>query len=458
MTSDALNKAARRIDLTTGPVRQHLVRLTVPVTWGIFAIISFQLVNTFYVSMLGTKPLAAISFTFPVTFIMFSVFMGFGIAMSSVISRLIGEGRGEDVRRVATHGLMLSFGVSVFFAILGLVFMNPIFRAMGANDEMLALIDDYMIIYFMGTSLISLPIVGNAAMRAAGDSFTQAMIMTVAALSNAILDPILIFGLLGFPRLELTGAAISTVLANACAMVAGLVVLHRKGIFAPEYLLDVSAFKDSAKRLLFIAVPAGLTSALPALVNSFIIYFLSRSGDAAVAAFGVATRVEAFAFIIMMALAVGMGPIIGQNFGAGRFDRVREALFDALKFCVIWSVIVALVLGLFAQPLSHIFSKDDAVAEILMLYFWIVPFSYAAGNLVSGWGSAFNAMGKPHYSAGMLFIKMIIVLIPAVYLGHLYGGIQGVFWAIAGVNLVTGIAIHMFSWKKIAAAHPAAAV
>ncbi len=441
--------AHRKTDLTIGEVRPHLVRLTIPMVWGIFASISFQLVNTYYVSLLGTKALAAITFTFPVTFIMFSVFMGFGIAMSSVLSRLIGEGRTEDMKRVTTQGLLLAFCVSLGFAALGIAFMHPIFRAMGANAEMIALIDDYMLIYFAGISLISLPIVGNAAQRATGDAFTQAMIMTIAAVSNAIIDPILIFGLFGFPRLELAGAAISTVLSNAFAMLAGLYVLKRKDAIALEYLLNLKEFGDSARRLLFIAVPAGLTSGLPALVNSVIIHFLSRAGEAPVAAFGVATRVEAFAFIIMMALAVGMGPIIGQNYGARLYGRVRQTLVMALKFSVCWSLLVAAVLGIFAKPLSHLFSADPDVAAIIMLYFWIVPFSYPLGNIVSGWGSAFNAMGRPQLSAAMLFIKMIVVLIPSVLLGyHLYN-VAGVFWAIAIVNVVTGIIIHLYSWRRL---------
>lgn len=458
-----MSSYANKGDLTTGAIRGHLIRLSVPMVWGIFAIISFQLVNTFYISMLGTDPLAAITFTFPITYIIFAVFMGFGIGMSSVISRLIGkklagENTSEDIRRVTTHGLVMVVIASAAVTIAGLSLMNPLFRMMGANDVMITMIDDYMHIYFIGTTFICLPIVGNAALRASGDTMTPAIIMTTAAVANALLDPLLIFGLFGFPRLELQGAAISTVLSNGCAMIAGLCVLHRKSMIDLSHLKDLSRFSDSAKRLLFVAIPAGLTSGLPAILNSAIIALLSKSGAAPVAAFGVVTRIEAFVFIIMMALSVGMGPIIGQNWGAGRHDRVRETLKLALIFCVVWSIFVAITLYLFRMPIASVFTQDTDVAKYIALYLVIVPFSYPLANIVSGWGSAFNAMGKPQYSASMIFLKMIVILIPAVHLGYNTYGITGVFAAIAIVNVITGIAFHLFGWnlctQKAVAPHP----
>lgn len=431
-------------DLTTGPLRAHLIRLTIPMIWGILAMISFQLVNTFYISLLGTEKLAAISFTFPITYIIFAVFLGFGIGMSSVVSRLIGEKKTDDVKRVTTHGLVMVVIAGALVAALGLMLMNPLFRAMGADGVLLRMIDDYMNIYYIGTVFICMPIVGNAAMRAGGDTLTPALIMTGAALANAALDPLLIFGLFGFPRLELRGAAISTVLANSGAMIAGLYILRRRAMISAHYLKDMSRLGDSARRLLFIAIPAGLTSAVPAILNSVIISLLSRSGAAPVAAFGVVNRVEAFVFVIMMALAVGMAPIIGQNWGAALRDRVRETLKLAITFCVVWSVFVAIVLGLFGDLIAAGFSKDPDVLKIIVLYFTLVPFSYPFANIVSGWGSAFNAMGKPQYSAGMIFLKMIVILIPAVHIGYTSYGVAGVFGAIAAVNVVTGIAFHAF--------------
>jgi putative MATE family efflux protein len=434
-------------DLTVGPIRAHLVRLTLPMVTSLFAMISFQLVNTFYISRLGTDPLAAISFTFPVTYIVFSLFLGFGIATSSVVSRLLGEKRPDEASRIVTHSVLMVFAASLLMSFIGLVVFRPLFHAIGANDAMIELIRTYMTIYFCGMFFICLPVVNNAALRAGGDAKTPAIIITCAALANAALDPVLIFGLFGFPKLGLEGAAISTAVANICATLAGLYILRKRGLASLGHLKEFSQFKDSLKRILVIALPVGITSGLPSIVNSVILSLLAKSGSFAVAAFGVASRVEAFCFIIMMALASGMAPIIGQNYGARNYDRVRATIRDALLFCILWSVFVALVLGFGAKFFASVFSTDPDVRNYVVLYFVTVPFSYALSNIVNGWASAFNAMGKPQYGAGMLFLKLIVFLIPALYLGFHLGGAGGIFAAIAVINVLTGILFHIFGWK-----------
>lgn len=437
-----------RIDLTSGPVESHLVRLTIPMIWGIAAMVSFQLVDTYYVSLLGTEKLAAMTFTFPVTFFIFTIVMGFGISMSSVLSRLIGEGREEDVKRVTTHGMILVFGVGIALAVIGWLLRDVIFAAMGADEEMRPLIHQYMTIWFAGAAFIATPFVGNSAMRAAGSTLAPAVIMVSVALLNAAIAPVLVFGWLGFPRLELQGAAIATVFSNMVAMVIGLYILgvKKKMLNGPGHMYW-ELFGDSCKRLLFIAVPAGLTSAIGPFVNTIIIGLLAGYGKESVAAFGIAIRVEAFAFIILMALAVGMSPIIGQNFGARNFTRVHDTLRKAIGFSVLWSVAVAVILFLLAEPIASLFSDDPIVIYYAKLFFIIVPASYIFSNLINGWSSAFNAMGKPQMSFMMTVVKMLVLLIPAVYIGSKMGGVPGLFTAIAGVNIATGILFHFLSLR-----------
>lgn len=435
-----------RVDLKTGNIRSHLIRLTIPMIWGIAAMVSFQLVDTYYVSLLGTRELAAMSFTFPVTFFVFSLIMGFGVAMSSVVSRLIGEGREEDVKRVTTHGMMLVFGFGLLLAVIGYALRDAIFAAMGADAEMRPLIHDYMTIWFFGVPFMATPFVGNSAIRAAGSTFAPAVIMVGVALFNAALAPLLVFGLLGLPRLELQGAAIATVLANMVAMAAGLYILGaRKKMLLPLSMLHMEAFGNSAKRLLFIGLPVGLTAAVGPFVNTIIIGLLAGYGAESVAAFGVATRVEAFSFILLMALAVGMSPIIGQNFGAKEFARVNRTIRDAIGFSVLWSIGTAVILMILAEPIAELFSGDPIVIYYTKMYFLIVPASYLFSNLVNGWGSAFNAMGKPQMSVIMTVVKMLVLLIPGTVIGAKAGGVMGIFTALALVNIVTGLGFHVWS-------------
>lgn len=434
-------------DLTKGEISGHLVRLTVPMTWGIFAIISFQLIDTYYVSLLGKEYLEAVSFTFPVTFAIFSLTIGLGIAMSSVLSRQIGEGNDDKVRRLATHGIVFSFCIGIVMAGLGILLMHPVFTAMGAPAEMMPLITDYMLIWFAGSVFVNLPLVGNAAIRATGDTKIPALIMTVAAFTNVVLDPILIFGLLGAPRMELQGAALATVIANACALFAGLYVLyaHKKLIFQKG--IGLLHFGDSVKRMSFIAIPAGLANMIHPISTAVIVAFLAKHGTEAVAAFGVATRLEAFAFIIIMALATAMAPIVGQNWGAKLYGRVSETLRKSFIFAAGWSFFVALVFLVAGKFLAAIFSDHAEFQNIAMLYFWVVALTYVPGNLVQGWGSAFNAMGKPQYSMLMIVMRMVVIQIPLAYIGSQIWGIAGIFAAIAITNLVTGIGFHLWNMR-----------
>jgi putative MATE family efflux protein len=435
-----------RSNLRNGPIGNHLVRMTVPMIWGIAAMVSFQLVDTYYISLLGTAPLAAMSFTFPVTFFVFSVVMGFGIAMSSVVSRLIGEGREQDVKRVTTHGLVLVFTVGCALAFIGYFFRDGIFAAMGADEAIRPLIHDYMTIWFAGAAFIATPFVGNSAMRAAGSARAPAIIMVGATLLNAAIAPLLVFGLLGFPRLEMQGAAIATVFSNMVAMVAGLYILgYHKKMILPFSKFHWNLFGDSSKRLLFIAIPAGLTAAINPVVNSIVIGLLAGYGTEAVAAFGIASRIEAFAFIILMALAVGMSPIIGQNFGARQFDRVRQTLRKAIGFSVLWSIAIAVILCLLAESISSLFSDDPIVIYYAKISFLIIAPSYLFNNLANGWSSAFNAMGRPQISFAMTITKMIVLMIPGVLIGAQTGGVIGVFIAIAAVNIISGLAFHFTS-------------
>lgn len=434
-------------DLTTGPVQKHLVRLTVPMIWGILAIVSFQLVDTWYISMLGTKELAAISFTFPVTYILFSLVLAQGIAASSVLSRLIGQGNKSRVKRVATHSILFAFLSGIVFAVVGILTMKPLFRAMGAGPEMMPIISDYMTIWFAGSIFLTIPMVGNSGIRATGDTLTPAMIMTTAAIMNALIAPVLVFGLLGMPRLEVQGAAIATLLANIGTTIAALYVLYYKKHLISRSRWHMHLFKDSIRKLMTITIPVTIATIMAPLVGAVITGLLAQQGESAVAAFGIASRVEAFAFVIIMALSTGMAPIIGQNWGAKLYPRVHETLSAAIRFSVWWSMGVAVLLVIFAEPIARAFTTDPQIIHQTMLYFWIVPVTYGLGNLVQGWSSAFNAMGHPKQSFMMMAIKLIALTIPAAMIGGYVYGVTGIFIALAVVNVTTGISFHIINKK-----------
>ena len=174
---------------------------------------------------------------------------------------------------------------------------------------------------------------------------------------------------------------------------------------------------------------------------------LAQYGNEAVAAMGIVSRIEAFALLIVIALATGMAPIIGQNWGAQKFDRAYRTINLAIAFNMIWSIFVAIILGTAALQIAAMFSDDPAVIYYAKIFFWIVPISYAFGNLVFGWSSAFNAMGLPKKAFMMIAVKSLIITIPAVILGAHFGGVIGIFVALCAANFVSGILFHVISRK-----------
>ncbi|MCP3891853.1 MAG: MATE family efflux transporter, partial [Desulfobulbaceae bacterium] len=207
----AANNKSR--DLINGDISQTLKRMTVPMIVGMIMMMSFGLVDTFFVSLLGTEPLAAISFTFPVTFTLISLNIGLGVGTSAVIARLAGQGNQDNARETGSGAIMLSSLLVGILAIIGGFTVVPIFSLLGAQDNLMPFIQDYMYIWYFASVFLAIPMVGNSVLRARGDTKTPSIIMATGGGINAVLDPILIFGVGPIPEMGIGGAALSTLIS-----------------------------------------------------------------------------------------------------------------------------------------------------------------------------------------------------------------------------------------------------
>ena len=310
--------------MTEGPVGPSLIRLAIPMIFGLVSIMLFNLVDTFYISLIGVRELVAISFTFPVTFTLMSFSFGIGIGAAAVISRAIGEGDQHRVQRLTTDSLLLVALIIICVAGLSFFTLDSIFTLMGASAESLPLIKQYMIPWLSGVVFVVIPIVGNSAIRATGDTKTPSWIMMIAAGVNAVLDPLLIFGYGPFPELGIQGAAIATVISYISIMIAGLWVLGKREWMLTITWPGIAEIIRSWKALLYIGIPAMVTQLLFPFSNAVLTRIAADLGDATVAAFGVGTRIESIAMIGSMALSSVLIPFIGQNLGAGKFGRIKD--------------------------------------------------------------------------------------------------------------------------------------
>ena len=424
--------------LTEGPVARVLAGLAGPMVIGMLSVIAFNLTDTYFVARLGTQELAAISFTFPVVSVMFGIAMGLGTGTISVVSRAIGSGDQALVRRISSDSLVLSLLIVLVAAVIGVLTIDPLFRLLGAGDEVLPLIREYMTIWYLGMVFLVIPMVANASIRATGDTRLPAFIMTSGTLLNMVLDPLLIFGLWGFPRWELKGAAIATVIARVLILIASLTILHfhkRMLDFRPPGLRPLL---DSWRQVTSLAIAASATNIMPSVAVAFVTRLIAEFGDGAVAAWGAGSRISHFVMIPIYALGSGLVPFVGQNWGGERYDRVRQARRLAYRFCFLWGAAMVVLLHLGAESIAVHFSTDEAVISRIVQYLWIVPLGFGMVGVFLMTEETLNAIGRPAVATATTAIHMFVLYAPLAYLGTKGWQMTGLFTGVAVADILAG--------------------
>jgi putative MATE family efflux protein len=296
-----------------------------------------------------------------------------------------------------------------------------------------------MVWLYAGIGFLVIPIVGNSAIRATGDTKTPAIIMMVAGLVNIALDPLLIFGIGPFPRLELEGAAIATVISWALTFVAAFWFLGRRLKMLEWSIPRPREVWASWKAILYVGVPAAATQVLVPVAAGIITRIVATFGTTAVAAFGVGTRVEALAMIGVFSLGAALAPFIGQNYGARNCDRLRKAI----RFCAVASLVFGfgffLVFAALARPIALLFSDQEPVVSIIVKYLRIMPIGYAFHGFALLVISSFNALNRPITSAFLNFSRLFVFGIPLALLGARYVGVSGVFIGVVVANFLVGV-------------------
>ncbi|MEB8430826.1 MATE family efflux transporter [Cocleimonas sp. KMM 6892] len=434
-------------DLTEGNVPRLLLGQALPMIWGIFAVISMNLADTYFVGQLGTDELAAMGFTFPIVMIMSSVAFGIGIGASSLVSRAIGSKKLDEVRGYTTSSILIALGIAIILAIIGISTIDPVFRLLGAPDSVLPLIHDYMNIWYLGSFLIVVPMVGNSAIRAAGNTKLPSYIMIGIAIVNVILDPILIFGWFGFPAMALKGAALATIISFSVAFMASIYVLRFK--------LDFLALEHCYHRIwprwkaiLRLAIPAAASNIISPLSIAVTTWLVASYSSDAVAGYGIAARVESFMLIMLMALSAVLAPFSGQNWGANKLDRLQEAIKFGYRFSWIWGIGVAALLWLTSDYLLSAFTDNEAALNSAKSYLMIVSLTFCFLGMVMMTNSVANGIGNPIPALVFTFSRLLVLYLPLVYVLSNAFGLQGIYVATAASNMLVGIAAWYWSSKK----------
>ncbi len=411
---------------------------------GLIAIMSFDVVDLFFVSRLGDAPLAAISFTFPVIWFLGSIAIGYEAGAASCISRAAGEGNVHRSARLTTDAALLAGLATLVLCAIGLLTIDPVFSALGATDELMPLITDYMSIWYWTEPASAVMWTCLASMRARGNTALEGKVITASAILNAILDPIFIFGLFGFPRLEIAGAALASLTATLIMLAFTLVHLARRlRVFANPFVA-FGEILDSWRQLMRIGVPAMMTNAIIPVANGIVMAIVATHGVSAVAGFGIAMRIEPIALIPFYALSAVSSPFFGQNITAGKFDRLVEARRVTSRFCLRFGFLLAAALCLIAKPLSGLFTQSIAIRDVAVEYIWLVSLSYGAYGLVMSVNASFNGIGRPLPGVMISSMRVVVVFLPLAFLGHWLYGLPGLFGASTLSNL--GIGALAYYW------------
>ena len=397
------------------------------------------MIDTVYVGWLGTRELAAVSFTFPVVMALSTMPMGIGIGAASIIARIVGAGDVMRVRRLSADALLLVTAIVVTLAIAGYIYVEPLFRLLGADESTLPLSVAYMKIWFFGLPAFAVPMVAISTMRAVGNARLPGIIMAVGAAMQICLAPVLIFGIPSWwDGLGFQGAALGFVISRIVTLAYTLYVLRRLQLlsFAARRWQELRA---SWQEILRIGLPAMMANLIGPVSMGVIVAMLADYGHVVVAGFGVASRIESLATMILMALAASTGPFVGQNWGAGHLDRIRRAQTLGYRFSHIWGVIAFAVLAGGGPWIISWINSDPGVIEATYAYLLLLPITYGFLGIGMVAGSTFIALGKPMPTLILSIARMIVVYIPLAITLEIWLGYRGIYAAAAVCNVIMGL-------------------
>ncbi len=417
-----------------GPLMRHVVVMSLSASVGLLSIFIVDFVDLFFISLLGEAALAAaVGFAGTILFFNMSATIGLMIAMGALAAQRIGRGEPEEARRIATSVIAVGLVIGAALGAATWAFAPQFLSALGAVGETKDFAVSYLRIVTPTLPVMVLAMVSSGLLRAHGDA-RRAMNATLAAgLVNAVLDPILIFGLFFMPALGLDGAAYASAAARfAMAGAALYPVIKHYGGFAP---FDGNALRRDLAPIFAIAAPAILTNVATPVGNFIVTRAIAPYGDAAMAGYSVIGRLTPLAFCVIFALSGAVGPIIGQNFGAGNFSRVRTALMRALQFTAGYTVLVWIVLVALQGSIVETFGLRDLGATLV---FWfavvITPLFFFNGVLFVA-NASFNNLNRPVWStmlnwgrntvgaAPFAFVGGALAGAPGVLIGHALGGV-----------------------------------
>jgi len=411
---------------------RELFSKTLPMVFGIFSLMSFQLVDSAFIGQLGVLPLAAQGFTLPIQFLIIGLQVGLGIATTAIIARALGAKKIRYAKQLGGLVLMIgSIGIMLFCLLIWFL-RHPILSLLSAPQDVFPIIDSYWPYLLVSAWCGALIYSYYSIIRANGNTMLPGIMMIVTSLLNAVLDPIFIFTL----GLGLNGAAIATIIAFSI----GILVIAPK-VTANHWLSmdwkDLNIGKSLAD-IGHIMGPAMMSQLLPPVSSMLATKLLAGFGTAAVAAWALGSRFEFFIIVLVLALTMSMPPMVGRLLGAKHISEIRQLVSIACRFILGFQFILALLTFAASGLLADIMTSDAQVSGILNWHLMLVPISLGSLGICMLMVSVANALGKSYTALTISALRLFVFFLPCLWIGAELAGLKGIFVGVLIGNLLAG--------------------
>ena len=413
---------------------RHVVVMTGASATGLLAMFGVDMIDMYFLTLLGEQELAAaVGFAGTLLFFLVSVSIGLQIALGALVARSEGARRRDLASRYCSSALTFIASVSVVLSIVTWFNLRPLLEFLGASGVTLEYALSYARIVLPSMPLVMLGMSMAAGVRALGDARRSMMATVTGSLVNGALDPLFIFTF-GW---GLEGAALATVVARIVLVAVAWWALY--GVHKLPRRIAFQEVRRDLRPIMSIAGPAMLTNLATPIGGAFVLKMMSQFGDSAVAGAAIVGRITPVAFAAIFALSGAVGPIVGQNAGAGLYDRVRATLRDAVVFNVVYIALVWLLLWSCADLIVQVFSASDLAADLIGFYFTALVWAFAFNGMLFVANASFNNLHHPHWATFFNFGRALLGTIPAVYLGAQWYGARGVMAGEAMGALLFGV-------------------